>query len=498
MAVPQGKQLSGDVPEARRTSEPGEIWGSDTAAERLIERPRYMQRLMEHVDTPSVKILTGIRRCGKSTLLTQLANYLAESRPEAIQVRVNLESRLGLQLDSPQAFLDYVSAQILDPKIRAYCFFDEIQQLPGWERAINALRVDYNCDIYLTGSNSSLLSGDLATHLAGRYVEIRVRPFSFSEYVRLATHEPQNEATASRTATVRTSQTATQGDDQTDSTTSQTNTKATSHLATRDSQMTQRYIQTDNLIIPPAALERLFTYYLRYGGFPMLSYFDFQDGPIVQYLENLYGSTVLKDVVEYHTIRDVDGFNRVVGYALGNIGKLFSANSLSRYFKNEGRTISVDTVLNYLEYCRRAFILDRAEVVSVPTKSPGKHQLRVNEKYYAADHGLRRALGYSNEADVELVLENLVYQELCSRGYHVSVGRLGDGEVDFVARKGTQIAYYQVCYLLAEPTTVEREFGVLRRIADNYPKYVLSLDRLDRSQDGIQQLYLPDFLLQVP
>lgn len=411
----------------------------DIVAGRLIDRPRYMSQLLAHVDTPSIKILTGIRRCGKSTLLEQLSTLLAERFPEAVQVKINLESRLGLRLNTPETFVEYVTSQVSDPKNRTYFFFDEIQQLPGWERAINALRVDCNCDIYLTGSNSSLLSGDLATHLAGRYVEIRVRPFSFAEFLRMATHE---------------------------------------HCGTQ------------------ADTDSLFTYYLRYGGFPMLSYFNFREEPSVQYLENLYGSTVLKDVVEYHTIRDVDGFNRIVGYALGNIGKLFSANSLSRYFKSEGRNISVDTVLNYLEYCTRAFILDRADAVSVPTGFSGKQQLKVHEKYYVADHGLRLALGYSNEESVELVLENLVYQELCSRGYHVNVGRLPDGEVDFVARKGTQIEYYQVCYLLAEPATVEREFGVLRRIADNYPKYVLSLDRLDRSQDGIRQVYLPDFLLQ--
>ncbi|ETJ96993.1 ATP-binding protein [Propionimicrobium sp. BV2F7] len=296
-------------------------------------------------------------------------------------------------------------------------------------KAINALRVSWNCDIYLTGSNSKMLSGDLATNLAGRYIEFRIQPLSFGEFNRLYPQENKSET---------------------------------------------------------------FINYIRFGGMPGLKYFDFQREPIIQYLQGLYDSTVLKDVVEHNAIRDVDLFSRTTRYAFANIGTTFSASSIAKFLKNERRTASVDTILDYLEYCSQAFLLDRVNRFDVK----GKAAMQTKEKYSCADHGYRLALGLSNESDIELVLENIVYQELRSRGYEVRVGKVGSKEIDFVAKKDAQISYYQVSYLLASQETPDREFSVFENVSDNYPKQVLSMDSIDLSRDGIVHKSIIDFLLE--
>lgn len=399
--------------------------------EKILDRPRYTLPLKKQVDVPLIKVLTGVRRCGKTTIMNLLADYIRQTRPQAQILSLNFESILGQSIESSQQLLEHVLKQAPNPAERIYFFFDEIQQVQGWEKAINALRVDYNCDIYLTGSNSQMLSGDLATHLAGRYLAFHIQPFSFSEFVSL-------------------------------------------HQESGKSQ------------------QELFDLYLSFGGFPMLKYFNFNREESLRYLSSVYDTAVLRDVVEHHQIRDLDIFNRILRYSVANIGRSFSATSLTKYLKSERRSVSVDTVVNYLNFCVDAFLLSR-----VPRQDlRGKEILKVQEKYYLADHGLREALGFSNSSDIELVLENIVYQELISRGYRVTIGRVGDLEVDFVAEKEGKTEYYQVSYLMSEENTRKREFSVLAEIKDNHPKFVLSLDRVDLSQKGIVHRNILDFLLE--
>ena len=284
--------------------------------------------------------------------------------------------------------------------------------------------MDWNCDLYLTGSNSTMLAGELATNLAGRYVEFPVLPLVFREFIDL------------HAGTARTSR-------------------------------------------------ELFDDYLVLGGFPVLKYFGLERSPSIQYLQSVLDTVI---------VRDVDLFRRLIRYCIGNIGRTFSARSVVRHLKSEGRAVSVDTVLNHLDFCIGAHLIAR-----VPRRDvAGTSILRSDEKYYAVDHGLRTAMGFDNLSDVEIVLENIVHTELRSQGYEVQVGWSGAKEVDFLARRGQEVLYVQVCYLLAGQETMDREFGVLESIPDNHPKLVLSLDPLSRGRSGIRHLNIIDFLLQDP
>lgn len=398
--------------------------------EKTLDRPRYTLPLKKQIDVPVIKVLTGVRRCGKTTIMNLLADHVRGERPDALVLSLNFESILGQSLETGTQLIEYVVQKAPDPTQRIYFFFDEIQQVQGWEKAVNALRVDYNCDIFLTGSNSQMLSGDLATHLAGRYVSFNIQPFSFAEFRDL-------------------------------------------HAASGKSE------------------QELLSLYLTYGGFPMLKYFNFDREESLRYLSSVYDTAVLRDVIEHHRIRDIDIFNRILRYSIANVGRSFSANSLVKYLKSERRSVSVDTVINYLNFCVDAFLLSR-----VPRQDlRGKEILRAQEKYYVADHGLREALGVSNTADIELVLENIVYRELISRGYSVTVGRIGEREIDFVAKRHDRVEYYQVSYLMPEESTRNREFGALEAVADNYPKFVLTLDANDFSRNGVIHRNIVDFLL---
>ena len=406
-------------------------------SDQIVPRPRYTDRIAPYIDTPVIKVLTGARRSGKSTILDLVAQQVDQDHPRAQIVRLNLESAVGLSIRTPEQLLDHLTARAPDRTARAYLFLDEIQQVPDWERVVNALRVDWDCDIYLTGSSSRMLSGDLATHLAGRYVTIHVQPLAFAEYRALRLLDP----TASGGA--------------------------------------------------PSSDQELFQDYLALGGFPGLRYFHGGREASLAYLRSVYDSALVRDVIQYHQVRDVDLFHRVVTYCLANVGRTFSASSLSRFLRSERRTVSVDTVLNYLTYCTEAFLLRR-----VPRHDlTSKRILAVEEKYYVVDHGLREAMGLSNSAAIELVLENIVCNELTSRGWTVGVGRAGAQEVDFVARRETRVLYIQVGYLLASEETRRREFGALLAVPDNHPKLVLSLDPLSLGHDGVEHRNLVEWLL---
>ena len=381
-------------------------------------------------------VFVGPSGCGKSTLLDMLADEVVAKNPGASMVRLNLESSEGLSIRTASALMEHLAACLPDRRARAYVFLDEVQQVPGWEDVVNALRVDWNCDLYLTGSNSTMLASELSSHLAGRFVEFPIRPLSFREFVEL--HRPRG--------------------------------------------------------VSSAEARELFEHYLVLGGFPLLKYFDLDSQASVQYLDSLLDTVVVRDVLEHFAIRDVYMFRRILRYCVGNVGRTFSAQSVSRYLKSEGRAVSVDTVLNYLLHCAEAYLVDKVPRFDVV----GKQTLRADEKYYVVDQGLRTALGFDNRADIELALENIMYQELRSRGCTVHVGWRGSREVDFIAQRGAETRYIQVSYLLADEATVEREFGVLESIPDNHPKTVVSMDPVSRGRNGIEHVNIVDFLMEDP
>ena len=392
-----------------------------------------MQRIRPFMNTDLIKVFTGIRRAGKSVMLELVKNELKESGiGEENFLCINFEQFSNSQFLDVESLYKKITDFQKNTKGKIYLFFDEIQEVDGWEKCINSFRIDFDCDIYITGSNAKLLSGELATYLAGRYVEFVIYPFSFAEFFEM------------------------------------------------------------NLIKNPNADKATcFMQFLKTGGMPFLSNFPDDDSAKSQYLIDIYNSVVLKDVVKRNNIRDVDTLERIVAYAFSNIGHIFSATSLSKYFKSENRKISHDTILNYLKFCSDAFLFYKINRYDLE----GKKIVTVNEKYYCADHGLREALFGKNIQNIDQVLENIVCLELLRRNYKVYVGKKGDLEIDFIAEKQGKKIYIQVAYLLANEETIKREFSVYNFVKDSYPKYIVSMDDLDFSQNGIIHKNIKDFLL---
>ena len=392
-----------------------------------------MQRIRPFMNTDLIKVFTGIRRAGKSVMLELVKNELKESGlGEENFLCINFEQFSNSQFLDVESLYKKITDFQKNTKGKIYLFFDEIQEVDGWEKCINSCRIDFDCDIYITGSNAKLLSGELATYLAGRYVEFVIYPFSFAEFFEM------------------------------------------------------------NLIKNPNVDKATcFMQFLKTGGMPFLSNFPDDDSAKSQYLIDIYNSVVLKDVVKRNNIRDVDTLERIVAYAFSNIGHIFSATSLSKYFKSENRKISHDTILNYLKFCSDAFLFYKINRYDLE----GKKIVTVNEKYYCADHGLREALFGKNIQNIDQVLENIVCLELLRRNYKVYVGKKGDLEIDFIAEKQGKKIYIQVAYLLANEETIKREFSVYNFVKDSYPKYVVSMDDLDFSQNGIIHKNIKDFLL---
>lgn len=395
----------------------------------MILRPDYISRIKPFIGLEPVKVLTGLRRSGKSVMLKLIQDEIRhEGVAETNIISFNFES-MNTPRDA-EALHREIAERVSGITGKLFMFFDEIQEVQDWEKCINSLRVEYDCDIYITGSNAKLLSSELATYLAGRYVEFVIYPFSFKEFLNMPSQKAE-------------------------------------------------------------AISSAFRKYLQLGGMPFLS--NIADNPEAcnLYLTDIYNSVILKDVVRRNNIRDVDQLERVITYVLANVGHSFSATSLSKYFKSERRTVSHDTILNYTKACADAFLFFKINREDLQ----GKKILTINEKYYVADHGLRRAV-YGQANDIEQVLENIVCLELLRRGYKVTVGRNGEKEIDFVATKNGEKLYVQVCYLLADEKTAEREFDAYKGVPDNYPKYVVSLDDISRSRDGIKHLNIPEFLLK--
>lgn len=400
----------------------------------MIKREAYMSRIRPFIGSDLVKVLTGIRRCGKSVMLELIQEEIMASGVDPSQfISINFENMSNASLCTAQALHDEIICRAAKISGKIYLFFDEIQEVQNWETCINSFRVELDCDIYITGSNAKLLSGELATYLAGRYVEFVIYPFSFDEFIQLY-----------------------------------------------------------RTIFPEADVRTCFNRYLIVGGMPYLANLRYEETACRQYLQDLFNSVELKDIVQRNKVRDIDMLERIIAYVTANIGTTFSSTAISKCLKSEGRSVSPETVLGYLKACTDAFLFYQVKRQDLR----GKKILTVNEKYYVADHGVREAVFGGNQRDINLVLENIVYLELLRRGYVVTVGKVGDKEIDFICESQGNRLYIQVAYLLASEETIQREFGVYERVRDNYPKYVLTLDEFDMSRDGLKHRNIRDFLLE--
>ena len=399
----------------------------------MIKRELYMKRIRPFIGTDLVKVMTGIRRCGKSVMLDLIKEELKELGISAAQfITFNFEDLRNANFCTASSLHDEVIRRASEISGKVYLFFDEIQEVTDWEKCINSLRIEMDCDIYITGSNARLLSGELATVLGGRYVEFTIYPFSYAEFMDLY----------------------------------------------KD-------------IFPDASNSAVFQKYLTLGGMPYLANLRYAEEPSKQYLTDVYNSVVLNDVVKRNKIRDVDLLTRIVTYVIGNIGTTFAASSIAKFLKSERRTVATDTVLNYIQYCISAYLFYQVKRQDIQ----GKQILSTNEKYYMADHGLREAIFGGNMRDINLILENIIYMESLRRGYTITVGKSGTKEIDFICQKQDQKVYIQVTYLLASEETIQREFGIYDSIHDNFPKYIVSMDELDFSRNGIKHRNIKEFLL---
>ncbi len=402
-----------------------------------ISRSVYFDRVIPFINKPIVKVITGIRRCGKSVMMEQIQSYLIKSGVKSEQIlSLNFESFTDDRVKNFENVTSVVQTvkNQLSASDKIYLFFDEIQELDGWEKLINSYLIDFNCDIYITGSNAKLLSGELATYLAGRYVEIKMYPFSFSE-----------------------------------------------------SYEALKLLKGDGV-----SAEQAFEIYVSTGGYPFLYNFDFNETQKKQYLDDIFNSIILKDICDRYKIRDVSLLKSLIAFFIANIGNTFSSSSLIKYLKNEKRSISTETIYNYLEYCQEACLLHLVARQNLE----GKEILSTQEKIYITDHGIRQSLFMKNQKDINQVLENIVYLELLRRGYNLTVGKTKFQEIDFTAQNEKGTVYFQVCYLLAAEETVQREFGAYDSVRDNWPKFVLSLDKFDFSQNGIIHKNLIEWLLE--
>lgn len=402
----------------------------------MIYRPMYVDKIMAYVDTPFVKILTGVRRCGKSTILKMIMEKLRNDKgisPEHI-VSYRFDSMEYEDMTAKQMFSELKGRLAADGK--TYLFLDEIQEITGWERVVNSLASDYDVDLYVTGSNSRMMSSEISTYLTGRYIAFRIFTLSFEEYLTFK---------ASYTSYTKVS---------------------------------EPYTELAN--------------YVRLGGFPATHLQGYSQDEVYTIVRDIYNSTLFSDIVKRNQVRKVDQLERVVKYTFGNVGNTFSAKSISDYLKNENRKIDNETVYSYLEKLEEAYLLHRCSRYDLP----GKELLKTQEKFYLADTALRYSvLGY-NEESAAASLENVVYLELCRRGYTVQIGKTPDGEIDFVASRQNDKLYVQVTQEIKSDKTEKREYDRLLEIHDNYPKYVLlTNDFAGGNYEGIKTMHIADFLL---
>ena len=388
-----------------------------------------MNRISSLIDKDIIKVIVGVRRCGKSYMFNLIIDELLERgiNKENILL-INFESAKYRNVSNPRELDLLVRDLTKEINGKIYMFFDEIQNVDEWEKSINSFRVDYDCDIYLTGSNSKLLSGELATHLTGRYMEIKMYPFSFKEYLDYK---------------------------------------------------------------KPSSNMKAFNDYLTYGGFPFLLSLESEIDK-TEYLNDIFNSIFLKDIIERYSIRDAGLLTRIVDFILDNTGKIVSSKSISDYLrKKEKIKVSPKTIYNYLEYLTNACLLYKVQREDLE----GKKILSINEKYYCVDQGFNQVRIGRNQLNNSRIMENIVYFELLRRGYEITIGCIGDYEIDFVCKKMGEKIYVQVTRELSNEDTIEREFRPLLLVKDNYPKYVISTDEFDMSRDGIKHMNILDFLI---
>lgn len=399
----------------------------------MIERPLYLDKIMPFVDTPFVKILTGVRRCGKSTILKMIIKKLREEK------HVDDEQILNYRFDSmeygdmttKELYLE-LKSKILQSK-KTYLFLDEIQEIEGWEKVVNTLASDFDVDIYITGSNSRMMSSEISTYLTGRYITFYIYTLSFEEYLMFKK----------------------------------------SYTTLKD-------------------LKQEFSQYVQLGGFPATHLQDYSQDEVYTIVKDIYNSTIFSDIVRRNQVKKIDQFERVVKYTFNNIGNTFSAKSISNYFKSEQRKIDNETVHSYLEKLQKAHILHKCSRYDLQEKNI----LKTQEKFYPADVSLRYSeLGYTVDS-VASSLENIVYLELKRRGYNVYIGKTKDKEIDFVATKQNEKIYVQVTQEIKSEKTQKREYEQLLEIRDNYPKYVVMADDFaGGNYEGIKTMNIVDFLL---
>ena len=395
----------------------------------MILRPDYIEAVKPCMDAPLVKILTGVRRCGKSTIFEMIRQELLERGiPEDhIVIKKYTEMDIPDTITAKQMYDELVS-RVEDDK-RYYFLLDEIQEIKGWEKAVNSLLEGMNADIYVTGSNSKLMSSEISTYLTGRYISIPVFTLSFREYLEFK------------------------------------------------KESTQSY-------------DKLLEEYIKFGGFPIIALGEYEQQSAYQIVDGIYHTVVSRDIVKRHRINKQDLFDRVVKYVIENMGKTFSASSISNFLKSENRKVSIESIYNYLRWLEQAFIIFPCERYDMQ----GKSVLKTQEKYYLADVSFRYALFGYNRKMLDGVMENIVYLELRRRGYDVYVGKNNTKEIDFIAIHKDEKIYVQVCVQI--PENSNREVGNLMEIRDHYPKYVVTLNEMDVGiENGIRIVHLRDFLL---
>ena len=398
----------------------------------MIIREKYLSKIRPFYDQDLIKVIMGIRRCGKSVILLQIIDELKEKGiPESQIIYINFENEDYSFIKDDFDLHNYIKEKIINTE-KYYLFFDEIQNVEHWEKAINSFKASKNVSIFITGSNSDLLSGELATHIAGRYVRFKVYPFTFKEVCELKNLTDKQD------------------------------------------------------------IETAFNDYIIWGGMPQ-RFMMTDEFQVRTYLTDVYDSILVKDIISRFNIKDLDLFNRVVEYIVTTPSQNFSADNLSNYFANkDDREVSKNTLYNYLEYMAKAMLVNKAERYDVR----GKRILTGKYKYYLTDLGLGQIKNTGKRLQIGAYLENIVYNELISAGYDVKIGGIDKGEIDFIATRFKEKIYIQVAYILADDSVVEREFGAFKTIEDNFPKYVLTMDKLDFSQDGIIHKNIIDWLLE--
>lgn len=399
----------------------------------MINRENYMNKLLSYKDTEFIKVITGIRRCGKSSLLKLFMNKLKEENSKTNVIYMNFESFEFDKIIDYKDMYNEIKRQIKS-KGKTYILLDEVQRVINWEKCVNALTVDFNCDIYITGSNAYLLSSELSTYLSGRYIEIKMLPLSFKEFLKFSNFKSN------------------------------------------------------------VSIDEKFNRYMKYGGMPgiikLSNDYDLFDDAI----KGIYNTVFMKDVIEKNKLTDASLLEKVLRFLMSNTGSLISSKKIADFLTSQGTKVTHNTILNYLEMLENAYIIYKAPRYDIK----GKELLKTLEKYYIVDIGIRNSILGFRDSDYGHIIENIVFFELLNRGYIVTVGKTDSFEVDFIATTSKEKKYYQVTLSLLEENVRNREFAPLKNINDNYEKTILTLDRVynETSEEGIKCRNIIDFLLE--